>query len=59
VRRTDGSGRVLPLFGYYIILNFFKGPILVFLRLFIDFDLAFFDSLANLIPLTQGIMSHC
>jgi len=29
VRRSDGSGRVLPLFGYYIILNFFKGPIFV------------------------------
>jgi len=27
--RSDGSGRVLPLFGYYIILNFLKGPILV------------------------------
>jgi len=27
VRRSDGSGRVLPLFGYYIILNFLKRPI--------------------------------
>jgi len=29
VKRTDESERVLPLFDYYVILNYLKGPILV------------------------------